>query len=58
MNRQLKEREQSNYVTDDTGAQFFLFGSTKIRVTEHFCDGGKPIGELIKNAVEYAANSV
>lgn len=58
MNRKLKEKELPSYITDDTGTQFFLFGNTKIRVTEHFCDGGKPIGDLIKTAVEYAANSV
>ena len=30
---------------------YFIEGKTRIRITEHFPDKGKPIGNLIENAI-------
>lgn len=51
------EKETPEYITDESGTQFFVYGNTKIKVTEHFNKNGRPIGELIEKAVEYAATA-
>lgn len=56
MSKQPKE-EKPKYIMDESGAQFFVGGNTKIRVTEHFNSKGKHIKDLVENAVQYAANA-
>lgn len=51
------EKETPEYITDESGNQFFVYGNTKIKVTEHFNKNGRSIGALIEKAVEYAATA-
>lgn len=51
------KKETTEHITDESGNQFFVYGNTKIKVTEHFNKNGRPIGDLIEKAVEYAANT-
>ena len=50
------EREQTNSkgttVTDNDGNQYFVLGRTRIKITEHFADNGKPINELVADLIE------
>lgn len=50
------EREQVNSkgatVTDNDGNQYFVMGRTRIKITEHFADNGKPINELVADLIE------
>ena len=32
--------------------EFFILGKTKIIITEHFNENGKPFMELVENAIE------
>ena len=46
----------SFYVTEPDGTRYFYCGNTRIRVSEHFCQSGKPMGKLIETVIQYAAN--
>ena len=43
------------YVTDEYGTLYFYHGNTRIKVSEHFNDRGKPIGALIEDVIRYSA---
>lgn len=43
------------YEVVENGIRYFVFGNTRIRITEHFPENGKQIGELIEEIVEYSA---
>ena len=43
------------YVTDEYGTLYFYYGNTRIKVSEHFNDRGKPIGALIEDVIRYSA---
>ncbi len=43
------------YVTDVYGTLYFYYGNTRIRVSEHFNDKGKPVGALIEDVIRYSA---
>ena len=47
----------SVYVTEPDGIQYFYCGNTRIRVSEHFSQSGKPMDTLIENVVQYAARN-
>ena len=47
----------SVYVTEPDGIQYFYCGNTRIRVSEHFSQAGKPMDKLIENVVQYAARN-
>ena len=47
----------SVYVTEPDGIQYFYCGNTRIRVSEHFSQSGKPMDKLIENVVQYAARN-
>ena len=43
------------YVEDEYGTLYFYHGNTRIKVSEHFNDRGKPIGALIEDVIRYSA---
>ncbi len=45
----------SFYVTEGDGPLYFYYGKTRIKVSEHFSDKGKPIGMLIEDVIRYSA---
>lgn len=45
----------SFYVTEPDGTTYFYCGNTRIKVSEHFADEGKPIDTLIEDVIQYAA---
>ncbi|MEE0696857.1 MAG: hypothetical protein U0M53_01175 [Oscillospiraceae bacterium] len=40
---------------DEDGETYFYCGGSRLKVHEHFADAGKPIGALIENVIDYAA---
>ena len=45
------------YGTEPDGEMFFYVGNTKIKVTEHFNDKGKPLKDLLEDVIKYSAKS-
>lgn len=43
------------YVEDEYGTLYFYHGNTRIKVSEHFSDKGKPIGTLLEDVIRYSA---
>ena len=43
------------YAMDEDGVLYFYHGNTRIRVTEHFADSGKPAAALIEDVIRYSA---
>ena len=43
------------YVTEGDGPLYFYYGNTRIKVSEHFSDEGKPIGTLLEDVIRYSA---
>lgn len=43
------------YVAEGDGILYFYYGNTRIRVSEHFSDRGKPIGSLLEDVIRYSA---
>lgn len=37
--------------------QYFIYGNTRIRITEHFPDVGKTLDELLADVIQYAAQA-
>ena len=50
-------KNTSVYVIEPDGIQYFYCGNTRIRVSEHFSQSGKPMDTLIENVVQYAARN-
>ena len=48
----------SVYVTEPDGIQYFYCGNTRIRVSEHFSQAGKPMDKLIENVINPQQNVV
>ena len=48
---------QNRYIIRD-GKVYYLCGNTRIVVSEHFSDNGKPLGSLIENVILHAAKKV
>lgn len=43
------------YVVEGDGPLYFYYGNTRIKVSEHFSDKGKPIGTLLEDVIRYSA---
>ena len=39
------------YLTDENGVEYYCCGNTKIKITEHFAEGGKTMGELLEDLI-------
>lgn len=39
------------------GTLYFLIGKTRIKVTEHFPDGGPTVTELVEDVITHSAKS-
>ena len=37
------------YLTDENGIEYYCCGNTKIKITEHFAEDGKSMGELLED---------
>lgn len=37
--------------------QYFTYGNTRIKITEHFPDVGKTLNELLADVIQYAAKA-
>lgn len=37
--------------------QYFIYGNMRIKITEHFPDVGKTLGELLADVIQYAAKA-
>ena len=46
----------SYYVKEPDGTLYFYCGNTKIKMTEHFAENGKPVGTLLEDVIQYSAN--
>lgn len=40
-----------------TATQYFIYGNTRIKITEHFPDVGKTLNELLADVIQYAAQA-
>ena len=45
----------SELVTAENGTQYFVCGKNRVKVSEHFKDGGHPLDDLIIDAVRHIA---
>ena len=45
----------SELVTAENGTQYFVCGKNRIKISEHFAAGGRPIGDLIVDVVRHTA---
>lgn len=43
------------YAVDEDGETYFYCGGSRLKVSEHFADTGKPVGTLIENVIDYSA---
>ena len=43
------------YAVDEDGETYFYCGGSRLKVSEHFADTGKPVGALIENVIDFAA---
>ena len=46
----------SHYGTELDGTTYFYCGNTRIKVTEHFADDGRPMESLIEDVIRFSAN--
>ena len=37
--------------------QYFIYGNTRIKITEHFPDVGKMFGDLLADVIQYVAKA-
>lgn len=47
-----KDDRNGTTITDANGNQYFIFGKSKIKITEHFTDNGKPIDLLLFDLIQ------
>ena len=45
----------SFYAVDEDDETYFYCGGSRLKVSEHFTDAGKPVAELIENVIDYTA---
>ena len=45
------------YGTEPDGEMYFYVGNTRIKVSEHFNDNGKPLEDLLEDVIKYSAKS-
>ena len=46
---------QGHTYTAPNGQQYFQMGKNRIKISEHFAAGGRPIGDLIVDVVRHTA---
>ena len=39
------------YIIDEDGVEYYCCGNTKIKITEHFVEEGKTMGELLEELI-------
>ena len=39
------------YIIDEDGVEYYCCGNTKIKITEHFAEEGKTMGELLEELI-------
>ena len=42
-------------IKEENGTQYFVCGNNRIKISEHFAAGGKPLGDLIVDVVRHTA---
>ena len=42
-------------IQTENGTQYFVCGNNRIKISEHFAAGGKPLGDLIVGVVRHTA---
>lgn len=56
--RTAKEKApQIFYAIELDGTMYFYHGNTRIKVTEHFSDHGRPMTDLVEDVVQFAAQN-
>lgn len=56
--RTAKEKEvQIFYAIEFDGTMYFYHGNTRIKVTEHFRDHGRPMTDLMEDVVRFTAQN-
>ena len=55
--REWKLENEPYYGTEPDGKMYFYVGNTRIKVSEHFNDNGKPLEDLFEDAIKYSAKS-
>ena len=45
------------YAIEFDGTMFFYHGKTRIKVTEHFNDNGRPMTDLVEDVVRFTAQN-
>ena len=53
--KQFTDADKAFYGVDEDGQEYFYIGKTRVKITEHFPDEGKSIGDLIEDMVFYDA---
>lgn len=54
-NKQPKPFETGLTVTDENGSQYFVFGKTRIKISETFAASGKTLCNLMEDVILRAA---
>lgn len=50
--------EKGNKMSELKNAtQYFIYGNTRIKITEHFPDVGNTLNELLADVIQYAAKA-
>lgn len=47
-----KDNREGITLTDANGNQYFIFGKTRIKITEHFADNGRSIDVLLFDLIQ------
>ncbi len=47
--------DKAFYAVGEDGQEYFHIGKTSIKITEHFPEKGRTMGELIEDLILYAA---
>ncbi len=42
-------------IKTENGTQYFVCGNNRIKISEHFATGGRPLGDLIVDVVRHTA---
>ncbi len=53
--KQYTDMDKAFYAVDEDGQEYFYIGKNRIKITEHFPEKGKTMGELIEDLILYAA---
>lgn len=42
-------------IATEDGAQYFIMGKSRIKISEHFAQSGKSLGYLLEDVIQHAA---